>query len=524
MRVQSVIDRLGYSPNRAARQLRTRSSHLIGLRFEAAQEGTSNALMDRFLHSLVEAASRTGHHVLLFSGDPEDPLDGYDDLLRSTAVDAFVVTDTYAGTPQAGFLQERGAPVRDLRPPVGRAGGRPRLDRRRRRPRCPARHRAPARAGPPAGRLARLGEDLAHRPGPAQRLGDGDARGRRWTPTGSASGSPTTSTPPGWPPTTCSRTRRSPASPAPATPSAIGVLHACAERGLRPGRRRRRRRLRRLARRAGHLAGPDLGAPAARAGRRRAGADPAPRARPQAARRQGPDAAARARRTPLQPARLSSTRSQYAAAPHVDRVVDRRCPRARPGSPRRPRRRTRCVRRPRGPRASRRSRPCRPGAAPSPASCPEPRHLDGVDVGVAAPEPRRRTSSGSGRCRSRTRGRRGASPGRARPARARSPDRRSRPSARASRRPTRRGSGSAVGRALEDGDVARAGVPDGGRSRRGRRAARRPVTERAVSAKSGRWKPVPQPMSRTSRPAQGPSDCISAVIAPARSTARFSIS
>ena len=88
----------------------TRSSHLIGLRFEAAQEGTSNALMDRFLHSLVEAASRTGHHVLLFSGDPDDPLDGYDDLLRSTAVDAFVVTDTYAGTPQSGFLKERGAP------------------------------------------------------------------------------------------------------------------------------------------------------------------------------------------------------------------------------------------------------------------------------------------------------------------------------------------------------------------------------------------------------------------------------
>jgi len=122
VRVQSVIDRLGYSPNRAARQLRTRSSHLIGLRFEEAQEGTSNALMDRFLHSLTEAASRTGHHVLLFSGDAEDPLDGYDDLLRSTAVDAFVVTDTYAGTPQAGFLQERGAPFVAFGRPWGDTG------------------------------------------------------------------------------------------------------------------------------------------------------------------------------------------------------------------------------------------------------------------------------------------------------------------------------------------------------------------------------------------------------------------
>lgn len=109
-RVQAVINELGYTPNRAARQLRTRSSHMIGLRFEAAQEGTSNALMDRFVHTLVETTAKTGHHIVLFSGDPEDPLDGYDRLLRATAVDAFIITDTYAGTPQADFLREVGAP------------------------------------------------------------------------------------------------------------------------------------------------------------------------------------------------------------------------------------------------------------------------------------------------------------------------------------------------------------------------------------------------------------------------------
>jgi DNA-binding LacI/PurR family transcriptional regulator len=109
-RVQAVIEELGYTPNRAARQLRTRSSHLIGLRFEPAQEGTSNATMDRFVHTLVETTARTGHHILLFSGDPEDLLDGYDELLRATAVDAFVITDTYAGTPQADLLRRVGAP------------------------------------------------------------------------------------------------------------------------------------------------------------------------------------------------------------------------------------------------------------------------------------------------------------------------------------------------------------------------------------------------------------------------------
>ena len=109
-RVQAVIEELGYTPNRAARQLRTRASHMIGLRFEPAEEGTSNALMDRFVHTLVEATAATGHHILLFSGAVDDPLDGYDELLRATAVDAFVITDTYAGTAETELLRRVGAP------------------------------------------------------------------------------------------------------------------------------------------------------------------------------------------------------------------------------------------------------------------------------------------------------------------------------------------------------------------------------------------------------------------------------
>ncbi len=109
-RVQAAIDELGYSPNRAARNLRTRSSHLIGLRFTPAQEGTANATMDRFVHSLVEASHEAGYHILLFAGAEEDPISGYDELLRSTAVDAFVVTDTYLGNPQAAWLEGRRAP------------------------------------------------------------------------------------------------------------------------------------------------------------------------------------------------------------------------------------------------------------------------------------------------------------------------------------------------------------------------------------------------------------------------------
>ena len=124
-RVQEAIERLGYSPNRAARNLRTRSSHLIGLKVAPAVEDSANALMDRFLHSLVESTRDAGYHVLLFTGSAEqpapngaasqngvqpDPLSGYDELLRSAAVDAFLVTDTYLGNPQAVWLEERGVP------------------------------------------------------------------------------------------------------------------------------------------------------------------------------------------------------------------------------------------------------------------------------------------------------------------------------------------------------------------------------------------------------------------------------
>src|SRR5687767_10086694 len=47
VRVQDAIEELGYSPNRAARNLRTRSSHLIGMRLSPGQEFTANAAIDR---------------------------------------------------------------------------------------------------------------------------------------------------------------------------------------------------------------------------------------------------------------------------------------------------------------------------------------------------------------------------------------------------------------------------------------------------------------------------------------------
>lgn len=110
-RVREAIESLGYRPNRAARNLRTRASHLVGLRVEPHVEGAASGLMDRFLHSLVETCRESELHVLLFAAaEVSDPLDGYDDLLQSAAVDAFVVTDTYRGNPAASWLEARQVP------------------------------------------------------------------------------------------------------------------------------------------------------------------------------------------------------------------------------------------------------------------------------------------------------------------------------------------------------------------------------------------------------------------------------
>lgn len=111
LRVRAVVEELGYTPNRAARHLRTRASRLIGLRLAPVVEGTANATADRFVHSLLRASRKAGYHVLLFAGaDPDDPSSGYDELVRSTAVDAFVVTDTFLGNPQAAHLAACGVP------------------------------------------------------------------------------------------------------------------------------------------------------------------------------------------------------------------------------------------------------------------------------------------------------------------------------------------------------------------------------------------------------------------------------
>ena len=209
---------------------------------------------------------------MLFAGDGADPLAGYDDLLRSTTVDAFVVTDTYLGNPQAAWLERAAGAVRGLRPALGRPRRRAPVGRRRRRRPAPS-WPPPTSSRPGHERIAWIGWRKDSFIGEDRRSG--------WSRAMRAHGLPTTR--PGLAgrgpgvlraarPAPCCSTRPRPTAFVCASDTlAMGVLHTLYLRKLAPGRDVAVDRLRRLPGRPGRAPRPELGAPAARGGRGRGG-------------------------------------------------------------------------------------------------------------------------------------------------------------------------------------------------------------------------------------------------------------
>lgn len=109
-RVREAIRQLGYQPHRLARNLKTRTSRMIGYEIARTPPGTINPVLDRFVHALVETARDDGYHVLLFTPDENGQVAAYDELVGTHTVDGFVLSEVNYGDPRAAALQERGAP------------------------------------------------------------------------------------------------------------------------------------------------------------------------------------------------------------------------------------------------------------------------------------------------------------------------------------------------------------------------------------------------------------------------------
>ena len=122
LRVQEVIDRLGYRPHASARRLRTRTSSTIGLRLDPLRDGISGVVLDRFVHKLAEQADDRGLRVMIFTATgPEDELAHIRRLRDGSDIDAFILIATFHGDPRISWLIEHEVPFVSFGRQIGRA-------------------------------------------------------------------------------------------------------------------------------------------------------------------------------------------------------------------------------------------------------------------------------------------------------------------------------------------------------------------------------------------------------------------
>ena len=120
LRVQEVIDRLGYRPHASARRLRTRTSSTIGLRLDPLRDGISGVVLDRFVHKLAEQADDRGLRVMIFTATgPEDELAHIRRLRDGSDIDAFILIATFHGDPRISWLIEHEVPFVSFGRPWG---------------------------------------------------------------------------------------------------------------------------------------------------------------------------------------------------------------------------------------------------------------------------------------------------------------------------------------------------------------------------------------------------------------------
>jgi len=102
--VLEAIERIGYTPNVTARNLKASQTRLIGYAWHEAPYDQVNPVLDRFTYYLAQAAEAAGYHVLTFTHPIDQPLPVYDELIRTQRVDAFVLAGTVRDDQRIRFL------------------------------------------------------------------------------------------------------------------------------------------------------------------------------------------------------------------------------------------------------------------------------------------------------------------------------------------------------------------------------------------------------------------------------------
>jgi DNA-binding LacI/PurR family transcriptional regulator len=110
-RVLQAIRDLDYRRNSIARGLKSNQSRLIGYGWHSAEDPIRrNALLDRFLYEIAQAAESWGYHILTFAQADEGSIRSYEELIQMARVDGFVLSDITYDDPRVRYLRKTGVP------------------------------------------------------------------------------------------------------------------------------------------------------------------------------------------------------------------------------------------------------------------------------------------------------------------------------------------------------------------------------------------------------------------------------
>jgi DNA-binding LacI/PurR family transcriptional regulator len=106
-RVLRAVKELGYRPSVLARGLQARQSRMIGYSWRPGPPDQFNPILEKFIHSMAEAAARHDYHVLTFPYPrPHDEIEVYREMVKSGRVDGFILPNTNLDDRRIHYLLE----------------------------------------------------------------------------------------------------------------------------------------------------------------------------------------------------------------------------------------------------------------------------------------------------------------------------------------------------------------------------------------------------------------------------------
>ncbi len=110
-RVLQAVERLGYRPSVIAKGLQARESRMIGYSWRPVPPNQFNPILEKFIHSMAEAAARHDYHVLTFPcPEPYDEVDVYREMVKNGRVDGFILPNTNLNDRRICYLLDEGFP------------------------------------------------------------------------------------------------------------------------------------------------------------------------------------------------------------------------------------------------------------------------------------------------------------------------------------------------------------------------------------------------------------------------------